>query len=126
MVLEMRERESGSSASRKPEDGGIETFTEGWIRGTETADPSWRALQHSILTREMGAGTAQLQPFSQLGHRETVGWYRKIARGVCSLLKWHGPGVKQLPAPLRSYSWAKAGANRLISERIKGLVAERC
>jgi hypothetical protein len=25
--------------------------------------------------------------------RETAGWYRKIARGVCSLLKWHGREV---------------------------------
>src|SRR3989442_10542952 len=32
-------------------------------------------------------------PKHRKNHRETVGWYRKIARGVCSLLKWHGPGA---------------------------------
>src|SRR5438552_10236319 len=35
-------------------------------------------------------------PKHRKDHRETVGWYRKIARGVCSLLKWHGPGAIQM------------------------------
>src|SRR5712691_12697497 len=35
-------------------------------------------------------------PKHRKNHRETVGWYRKIARGVCSLLKWHGPGAIQV------------------------------
>src|SRR5205085_5412253 len=31
-------------------------------------------------------------PKHRNSRRETAGWYRKIARGVCSLLKSHGPG----------------------------------
>src|SRR5262245_20859659 len=31
--------------------------------------------------------------------RESAGWYRKIARGSCSLLKRHGPGGAIAPGP---------------------------
>ena len=41
-------------------------------------------------------------PKHRKNHRETVGWYRKIARGVCSLLKWHRPGVHDTPGLLIS------------------------
>ena len=43
-----------------------------------------------ILQSEGFAGG--VPPKHRKNHRETVGWYRKIARGVCSLLKWRGPG----------------------------------
>src|SRR2546430_4920772 len=45
-------------------------------------------------------------PKHRNSRRETVGWYRKIARGVCSLLKWHGREHKA-PGPFNFRGSAK-------------------
>src|SRR6266404_9574931 len=39
-------------------------------------------------------------PKHRNSRRETAGWYRKIARGVCSLLKWQRPGAQRRSGPV--------------------------
>jgi len=56
--------------------------------------PVWHALER-LIARRIRKRILQFKGLKKRcaskhrkNHRETVGWQRKLARGVCSLLKW--------------------------------------